>query len=337
MESQARKSTTDLIDRITNGDVPFAFYQAVKLALQQEGGKERPGGRGPINKEAILFRSNVSLGFPKGEIEAVTETDKSLQEFPPIEMVVNFMGLYGPSSPLPTFITEDILQGDGEYSDARHFLDIFNHRLISFVFRAWEKYRYIEQYRAGATDAFSDKIFALAGVQQQSVRNKSDIDWERLLPYVALLGMKVRSAWVLQTILKNYFSVEHVSVEEFIETKVSIEEADTNQLGVKNISLGVDASLGNTVRDCSGKILIRMGPLKYSDYRSFSTNGKNNKVLHQLIQFVVSDPIEYDIELELQGKNVPQAMLTKGNIFMLGSNVWLGKPKQEITLVKLCA
>jgi type VI secretion system protein ImpH len=337
MESQARKSTTDLIDRITDGDVPVAFFQAVKMALEQECGKNRPGERGPIDKEAILFRSNVSLGFPKGEIEAITQTDKSLQEFPPIEMVVNFMGLYGPSSPLPTFITEDILQGDGEYSDTRHFLDIFNHRLISFVFRAWEKYRYIEQYKPGATDAFSDKIFSLAGLQQQEVRNKSDIDWERLLPYVALLGMKIRSAWVLQTILKNYFGVEHVSVEEFIETKIAIEKADCNQLGVNNITLGFDASLGNTVKDCSGKILIKMGPLKYSDYRSFSSKGKNHKVLHQLIQYVVSDPIEYDIELELQGKNVPQAMISKANIFMLGSNVWLGKPKEENTHVRLCA
>ena len=51
------------------------------------------------------------------------------------------MGLYGPSSPLPNHYTEDVLWASADEDAARSFLDLFNHRLISLVFRAWEKYR----------------------------------------------------------------------------------------------------------------------------------------------------------------------------------------------------
>jgi len=60
---------------------------------------------------------------------------------PPV-MVTNFFGLAGANSPLPTPLTELVLERLRE-KDAgmRDFLDIFNHRLISILYRIRKLHR----------------------------------------------------------------------------------------------------------------------------------------------------------------------------------------------------
>ena len=59
-------------------------------------------------------------------------------------MMVNFMGLTGPAGVLPLYYTELII-GNGCAAErstrCASFFDIFNHRMISLFYQAWEKYR----------------------------------------------------------------------------------------------------------------------------------------------------------------------------------------------------
>ena len=70
---------------------------------------------------------------------------------PPLEMVVSFLGLTGPSGALPHHYTTLLLRRarQGLFA-SREFLDLFNHRAASLFHRAWEKYRLAAAYELRA-------------------------------------------------------------------------------------------------------------------------------------------------------------------------------------------
>ena len=91
-------------------------------------------------------------------------------------MTVAFMGLTGPLGVLPRHYT-DLLLERGRRKDwtLRDFLDIFNHRLISLFYRAWEKYRLPIVYEAAAwrhqeNDCGSQYLFDLMGLGTSGLR-----------------------------------------------------------------------------------------------------------------------------------------------------------------------
>lgn len=333
MDTQDRPAAAALVDELLSQRLPFSFFQAVRLLERVSAASGSIGGRGSISQEPILFRANASLAFAARDIESVERRETKVKGFPEFLMTVNFLGMYGPSSPLPPHYTEDILYAGGEDSSTRHFLDLFNHRFVSFFYRAWEKYRYYVQYRPGAADPFSQWMFALTGLGNPMIRAKSSVDWSRLVPYIGLLGMRIRSARVLGRIVSYYFGGCPVGVEQYVEHKAMIDRADCNRLGRMNVTLGVDSLLGQTVRDRNGKFSIRLGPLRYSDYEAFLPYGRNYRSLRELVMFIVGDPLEFDVELTLMAEDLPAFVLSRENTCYLGRSTWLGKrPEHDITI-----
>ena len=324
MEASNRTATSDLIDDLLKNSKRYSFFQAVKL-LETAYSQNVPTGRqGPLNQETIRFLANPSLSFPSSDIEAISENKEFPDVFPPFQMTVNFLGLYGPSSPLPTFYTEEIIRIDQDESHVSHFLDIFNHRFTSFFYRCWEKYRYYILYRPGGTDEFSAWMFSLIGLGNPIFRKDTSIKWAKLLPYLGLLGMNVRSASVLSKIISHYFGFPSVSIQEYILQKVVIDEDQKNKLGKINCSLGMDCSLGSTVHDFNNKYKIKIGPLNFKAFQEFLPGGSDYRALRELAMFVSTDKLDFDVELLLDSKNVPQTALVDNSPCQLGFSTWLG-------------
>jgi type VI secretion system protein ImpH len=324
MEAENRSTITDLTDELLAHGKQYSFFQAVKLLETAHSENVSTGRDGPLTKETIRFQSNPSLGFPASEIESIEQNTEAVGVFPPYTMTVNFMGLYGPSSPLPTFYTEEIVRSDRDESQVQHFLDIFNHRLVSFVYRAWEKYRYYILFKENGQDQFSQWMFALIGLGNARLRSHSSIDWVRLLPYLGLLGMRVRSASVLTGILSHYFGDCPVHMQEYVRQQVVIGQDQRNSLGVMNCSLDMDCSLGASTYDLNNKFKLRIGPLDFKTYVEFLPDGRYYQTLRDLTMFVLTDKLDYDVELVLVSQDVPQTSLAKECPCQLGYSTWLG-------------
>lgn len=328
METQIGPTATDitpeqakLLQAFTEQCRGYSFFQMVWLIHKIFPGASAVGGSGPFSKEPIRFRANASLAFPISDVESLSQDEK----FHRLLMTVNFMGLYGPASPMPAHFTENIVCYDPEHHDVRHFLDMFHHRFISLLYRAWQKYRYFFVYKEGGQDYFSNWMFALIGVGDPKLRKFSSIQWIKLLPFINLLSVRSHSADTLKAILSKYFGGTQVGIEECIGKMVHIDESQQNQVGVLNATLGQNCLLGSKVFDRSSSFKLVLGPMDYEHYRYFLPHGRYHRPLRELVRFVLNDPLAFDVELVLKGGQIPQLRLQHNNSCQLGGSAWLGE------------
>ncbi|MEJ2691652.1 MAG: type VI secretion system baseplate subunit TssG [Candidatus Thiodiazotropha sp.] len=333
MVNENRTTTAPIISELLRNPQQFSFYQAIRLLVSSVDGGVTPGNAGSPACEPLRFRPHASLAFPSSDVTSVEILDGN-EGNPQFRMDVNFMGLYGPASPLPAFYTEEIIDGSRDESPRRDFLDLFHHRSISLLYRSWQKYRYYEQFQADAVDQFSQWMLSLVGLGDPALRKGLDLDWERLLAYLGVLSMRGRSAPTLSRIVSHYFNGLPVAVDQWVERRVRIDETQRASLGHENCGLGLDCTIGERVRDISGKFRVLIGPLGFDGFREFLPQGHRYRALRDLIRFALRDQLEFDVELTLQKQEVPDLTLAHDNLCQLGWSSWLGNiPERSQSVV----
>src|SRR5262249_18022143 len=143
----------------------------------------------------------------------------SSEDDPP-RMTVAFMGLTGVQGALPHHYTEHILaRAQAKDFVMAEFFDLFNHRILSLFYRAWEKHRFPVRFQLPAArhekDAFTEYLFAWVGLGTTGLRDRMAVKDQALLRYGGLFGQNPPSAISLAGIVRDYFGVP-VEIEEFI-------------------------------------------------------------------------------------------------------------------------
>ena len=240
----------------------------------------------------LRYEGKKSLAFPVADIDQVrkVETPVSSQ----IRMAVTFMGLYGPSSPLPAFYTERLLHTDDDSEAMRQLLDLINHHLIKNLQKAWEKYRYYIQFAEG-NDSVTEWLFDLAGLPQPEELESLGLDWSRLLAMAPLLAMKTKNAEGLQLVLAGYFPGMEFRIEQCIERTVSVPPDQCHAMGARNATMGVDLVMGDEVQDRMGKFRIHILDTGDSVVDSFYPGESNYCRLSALVKLFLRDQFEFDL------------------------------------------
>ncbi|MGX1096057.1 type VI secretion system protein ImpH [Amorphus sp. MBR-141] len=294
----------------------YGFNNAVSR-LQSQLDVEGIGGVAQRpDAERLRFRAARSLGFPAREVAEVREAPDGSGL---VELRVNFLGLYGPSSPLPPIYTERILQSDVDDSVLEDFLDFFNHRLISLYRRIWARWRYHLRYRHGGDDPISARLLSLYGAPSAKGQRRADPESALLLPQIGLLALYSRSSDVVASILTHHFNVP-IEVREFATREVRISPADRGRLG-GSMTLGRNMIIGSSVHDSLGKFRVRVGPLSMPLFKQFLPSGENHARLRRLIELTLKDPLEWDVELLLEDNQASGSRLGRAQ---LGWTGWLG-------------
>ena len=142
-----------------------------------------------------------------------------------------FLGLTGTQGVLPFCYTEWMLERKAAKDDTlAAFLDLFNHRLISFFYRAWEKHRPPVLYELGAArdqqpDAFTHSLYDLIGMGTEGLLGRMRIHDESLLLYAGLIAQRPHSASALRGILRDYFDVP-VEIDQCVGDWYELDETD---------------------------------------------------------------------------------------------------------------
>jgi type VI secretion system protein ImpH len=246
-------------------------------------------------------------------------------------MTVAFLGLTGAEGALPRHYTELLLQR-AQVNDhtLRDFLDLFNHRLISLFYRAWETHHCVVGYEraceTGEEDRFARLLYAVLGLGTAGIRERLCGDDGSLLRYAGLLVQRPRSAQALAHCLADAFHVP-VQITQFIGAWLSVLEEDWTRLGTTgtNNLLGQTAVVGTKVWDQQAGFQVRLGPLDFDTFSGLLPSGKAFATLVRMTKFLAGPEFEFNVNLALKAPEVPPCRLHESDAYVpqLGWTTWL--------------
>ena len=282
----------------------FDFFAAVRALERLQPQKKAIGGEAAPADEIARFRPLLALSFPPSQIVGL-EVASDERAMP--LLTITFFGLYGISGVMPTHYTQMMLDlvrdvRGPERRSLRDWLDLFNHRLTSLFYRAWEKYRFTIPYERGDAflrepDTFTLAIRSIMGFGSAGHQNRLQIrapglggaaaEWHwaeepapsraladpamlakiddlALMRYAGFFAQRPRNVQNLESLLADYFQLP-VVVESFRGQWLAIAESSQTQLGSFG-TLGVDAVAGERVWDVQSRFRVRLGPLTLDQF-----------------------------------------------------------------------
>ncbi len=299
------------------------FFQAVRLLQRMEKGRNPVGYFITPQEETIRFAVLNSLAFPPSELFNLERKENGQ-----LKMTVQFMGLCASISVMPAPYTEFLIARARQKDHAlEEFFDIFNHRMISFFYRGWEKYRFFIGYERTKEDRLSLRLFDLMGFGTEGMRGRGGVPDEAFLNYVGLLARHVRSASSLQQILEDYFSVP-VSIQQFAGTWRKLMPEDQTcftGLGGANERLGVGVVAGDEVWDHHGRVRVSLGPMRFEQYLTFLPGHEAYRELAAWLRYYSNGCYETEVQLVLVREDAPACELgsQKNDAPQLGLVSWL--------------
>lgn len=324
METTIEQSKLDIVEKLLKQPKSFNFYQAIRLIGHLLNYDEKHGLKGRLDIVPWL-----SLAFSGTDIRDI-KWDEEDNRF---TLTASFFSLYGTTSPLPTFYTEQLIQDDNDdHIEVKALLDIFHQRLYSLLFLAWSKSRIYEQF-AEYQDAFYQKVlYGYIGMSEEDVRKKIP-NYQQLLKYASHWVSDSKSVWSLRDFLTDYFKVPF-HVFSFLRAIKPIPEEQYCLLGKDNHQLSKTSYLGSQFKSNSNSLLIQIGPLSAEVFPHFLSKMANIERLKLLLQLYIKQPFCFLIEVILDKGCFKPIHLTSETTSSLGVASWLA-PQKDIDMFKI--
>jgi type VI secretion system protein ImpH len=296
------------LERELRNDIwTFDFFQAVRLLERLRPDRGSVGTFTHPSREVVRFGANTSIAFPASRIQEMQWSDSSAPF-----MVVNFMGLTGPMGVLPLYYSELLRQRIRDKDRTlQSFFDLFNHRMISLFYQAWEKYRFQVAYERGERDRFSHHLLDLIGLGTRGLADRQAVNDDSLIFYCGLLSQHPRSVSALRNMLIDYFDVP-VEIEQFVGAWYALDPDNQCRFDVGDSfseQLGVGAVAGDEIWDQQSGLRVTLGPLSLNEYLDFLPQGSAYAPLQALTKFFVGNHLEIEIQLVLKREEVPACEL----------------------------
>ncbi|MBM3571892.1 MAG: type VI secretion system baseplate subunit TssG [Alphaproteobacteria bacterium] len=327
MAADDRRSPASLDELLHREPYRFEFYQAVALIEQAGAEAARVGETAEPQREALRFDARISSAFPPSEIHRI---DRPTGPGAPTKMTVNFLGLAAPLGPLPAPLTE-IIQERLRYRDTafKSFLDIFNHRLISLMYRARKINRFWIGARSPADNPVARYLFALIGLGTGKLAGRMAIADRALLPYAGLLARTPRTLVGLRQLIVRQFGVP-AEITPFHGGWMELGTAQRTVIGggaaARNNALGHSAVVGARVWDQTAGFEVAIGPVPLAKFRALLPWQPSYRALTAAIRFYAGDEYASHLRLSLDPTQVPESRLSAASGPRLGWTSWLKLP-----------
>jgi type VI secretion system protein ImpH len=269
-------------------------------------------------QETFRIGQTANMAFAPREIAHVEMKQGKL------DLQLFGLGIWGPHGAMPLQMTE-LVYTRAELHDhtMTDFVDIFHHRAISQLYRAW----FVSQDTASLDrkndEKFSFYVGSLAGLDPQELTN-SELPVHARLASSAHLIREARNPEGVVGALHYYFEVP-VRMVEYAPQWIFLDKNDQTQLGdgASAMMLGDGAILGDTVLDRQHKFELILGPLTLQQYLRFSPSGQDLPVLREWVRNFIGFEYAWEVQLLLSADEVPTATLMGDS--QLGYTSWLAR------------
>lgn len=264
--------------------------------------------------ETLRFGQRPSMSSSARNVAGVTELSNSSDS---VFIEVYAPGLCGVDGPMPLDVTGQVIsQSRNNYDYAlQRFLDIVNHRFISFYYRAYAQHSTSISFDRHSLDLPRRLQRSFSGADGQGVMNLPPFAAEAFSPYTACGNIGKKS---LAMILESFFGFE-IKVCDRIFSKNVIPKKFRCILG-RWARLGEDTQIGAHYYSNTKKFLLKIGPLDFDDCLAFMPGKKRFNQLCQLVNFCLRKPLEFDLELMVRKSSLRG--ITLNGSYALGSSTF---------------
>ncbi len=332
MADDVGKQTFDLKKDLLKKGSRYTFFQAVRLLhyfIQKELGSILN-----IHEffKRIKIHPQLSLDFPTNDIKSIRQLSEDTEKY---LLTSTFLGLYGSSSPLPTFYTEELLDEAGDDgSITRDFIDIFNQPFYELLFSILFRYRLHYEIDKESDTDLNAKLFNLLGFQDSSFYSKFKKP-RNFLRYLGLATQFPRSAEGLRIIISDIIKFCEVEIIQCVPNYVKIPDEQMNLLGQESNVLGQDCYLDSLIQDRQGKFRIVIGPFENTDFRKCLPEGNYFNRIKESILFYLDTPLEWELEIVIKKGLIDQIQLGRKEWNRLGLESWVFSEKIDDEIVSI--
>lgn len=313
-------------DLLENGD-SYDFYQAVKLLNKLVQSKPRRQGSTPL----LRIQPELELHYPQSDVARIGH-DEDTGNY---QLIARFFGLYGVSSPLPGFYTEELL--DDEWDELRGrkaYFDVIHNHMYPLLYQAWLKYKFAHNVVEFEDPGYEEIIFSLIGLSD--AYRKQPGQYGHLLKYAGLLSQRSKSLAGLKTMLSDYLGDIGIDIKPCVRRRVPIVRQQRCLLGQQHTTVGGDACIGKEVADRGGKFNVELGPLNAQQFSQMTIRGDTIDWINNLLKLYLVQPLAYSITLLLEPGAEQPASLGDAEGSVLGRNCWLiSEPNLKIRTIDL--
>ncbi|MDR5740749.1 MULTISPECIES: type VI secretion system baseplate subunit TssG [unclassified Caballeronia] len=311
-----------LMERLQSAPWRFGFLPLLRqinanCARDPVGAAQRPGA------EPYRIGQKPSLVFAPREV-----ADAKLRNGK-LHIRLFGLGMLGPNGPLPIHVTEIAREREEQRHDPTlcNFLDIFHHRSLTLLYRAWASAQSAASLDRPEHDRFSAYTASFSGHAQRRGRAPLLPEHARLSAAPHLVG-ESRDPSALCNAVAHHFGVP-VSIEEYAAHWIVLPPELHCRLGHSNAAacLGGGALLGERAPDRRHRFCMTIGPLEIETYHRFTPRGDDLLRLIEWVRVYVGLEFEWMLELQIEPHSAPAAVL--GGSQQLGWSSWLGESRSN--------
>lgn len=324
-QETARSLVDELLAQVHRVD----FNQFIRC-LQIEHGSRISDAVSP-DEQPVQLIADLEGSFPTNQVVAWTPPDD--RHVRP-RLAAAFFGLYGPSGALPEHYTHLMLERtrQGDHS-LREFLDIFNHRLLTLFYQAWEKHSLPVAFETAAVAGYVDPVHAalqaLVQTRLPAARDRLSLSDDWLIYYGGIMANSRCPAESLRACVEDFTALP-TALEQLVGQWLQLDTADqsrlkTSEFGVSSGNmLGVDTIIGGSVWDVESRFRLQIGPVDWPTMSEYLPDSLPLRRVFDLVRRLAGPHFDFDAQVLLAADEVRGVQLGDDS-YRLGHNTWLGQ------------